>query len=92
MKFLADECIGMSVVTCLRDEGHDVTAVAEVMPQADDEEILARAVSEGRIVVTADKQHPTARTLVSWCTAVDGSIEVWYCCVCKTNGQRTRCR
>ena len=55
MKFLVDECTGMSVVTCLRDEGHDVTAVAEVMPQADDEEILARAVSEGRIVVTNDK-------------------------------------
>jgi len=30
-------------------------AVVEVMPEAEDEEILARAVSEGRIVVTNDK-------------------------------------
>ena len=30
-------------------------AVVEVMPEADDEEILDRAVSEGRIVVTNDK-------------------------------------
>lgn len=45
----------MSVVTFLRDQGHDVTAVAEVMPQADDEGILERAMSEGRILVTNDK-------------------------------------
>jgi len=55
MKFLVDECMGTSVVACLRDEGHDAVAVVEVMPQADDEEILARAASEGRIVVTNDK-------------------------------------
>jgi predicted nuclease of predicted toxin-antitoxin system len=55
MKFLVDECTGTSVVACLRDEGHDAVAVVEVMPEADDEEILARAVSEGRIVVTNDK-------------------------------------
>ncbi len=30
-------------------------AVAEVMHKADDEEILGRAVSEGRVVVTNDK-------------------------------------
>jgi predicted nuclease of predicted toxin-antitoxin system len=52
MKFLVDECTGTSVVACLRDEGHDAVAVVEVMPEADDEEILDRAVAEGRIVVT----------------------------------------
>lgn len=55
MKFLVDECTGTSVVICLRDAGHDVVAVADVMPEADDEEILRYAVSEGRIVVTNDK-------------------------------------
>lgn len=55
MKFLVDECTGTSVVTCLRDEGYDVVAVVEVIPEADDEKILERAVSEGRIVVTNDK-------------------------------------
>jgi predicted nuclease of predicted toxin-antitoxin system len=55
MKFLVDECTGTSVVTCLCDEGHDVAAVAKVMPQANDEEIMALALSEGRTIVTNDK-------------------------------------
>ncbi len=33
MKFLVDECAGASVVDCLRKAGHDVVAVAEVMPR-----------------------------------------------------------
>jgi len=55
MKFLVDECAGASVADCLRDAGHDVVAVAEVMPQANDEQILERAVLESRILVTNDK-------------------------------------
>ncbi|HET89361.1 MAG TPA: hypothetical protein ENN99_01260 [Chloroflexi bacterium] len=55
MKFLVDECTGISVVDCLRDEGYDVMAVAEVMPQADDEQILERAVSQDRILVTNER-------------------------------------
>lgn len=50
-----DECTGMSVVTYLQGEGHNVTVVADIMPEADDEEILECAVSEQRIVVTNDK-------------------------------------
>ena len=48
MKFLVDECTGTSVVACLRDEGHDAVAVVEVMPEADDREILDWAVFKGR--------------------------------------------
>jgi len=55
MKFLVDERTGTSVVACLRDKEHDAVAVVEVMPEANDEEILDRAVSEGRIVVTNNK-------------------------------------
>jgi predicted nuclease of predicted toxin-antitoxin system len=55
VKFLVDECTGTSIAACLRDEGYDVVTVAEVMPQASDRKILNRAVSEGRIVVTNDK-------------------------------------
>jgi predicted nuclease of predicted toxin-antitoxin system len=55
MKFLVDECTGMSVVTYLCETGHDVVAVVNVMPMADDKDILERAVSEDRIVVTNDK-------------------------------------
>jgi predicted nuclease of predicted toxin-antitoxin system len=55
MKCLVDECTGTSVAACLRDKGHDVVAVVDVMPEASDRDILRQAVLEGRIVVTNDK-------------------------------------
>jgi predicted nuclease of predicted toxin-antitoxin system len=55
MRFLVDESAGSAVATLLRDLGHDVLAVAETMPQADDSAILARGAQESRIVVTNDK-------------------------------------
>lgn len=55
MKFLVDECTGTSVLACLRDAGYDTVAGADVMPEADDEDILDYAVAEDRIVVTNDK-------------------------------------
>ena len=55
MNFIVDESTGAAVVTFLRATGHDVLAVAEDMPQANDHEILARAVQDGRILVTNDK-------------------------------------
>ncbi|MEZ4866312.1 MAG: DUF5615 family PIN-like protein [Caldilineaceae bacterium] len=54
-KFIVDECTGMAVVHFLRDQGHDAIGVSEVLPQAVDHEILQWALSEGRIVVTNDK-------------------------------------
>jgi len=55
MQFIVDESTGAAVVEYLRSVGHDVLAVAENMPQADDRDILVRAASEGRILVTNDK-------------------------------------
>lgn len=55
MKFIVDESSGTAVAEYLRSIGHDVVAVAEVLPQADDQDILAKAVDERRIVVTNDK-------------------------------------
>lgn len=55
MRFLVDECTGTSVVAYLREAGHDAVAVADVMPEADDEDILNYAVTEERVVVTNDK-------------------------------------
>ena len=55
MRFIVDESTGLAVAGYLRDRGHDVVVVFEEMPEARDEEILARAVVEGRIVVTNDK-------------------------------------
>lgn len=55
MDFIVDESSGIAVVEYLRSVGHDVLAVADTMPQANDPDILVRAVSEGRILVTNDK-------------------------------------
>jgi predicted nuclease of predicted toxin-antitoxin system len=55
MRFLVDESTGAAVAEALRSLGHDVISVSEALPQADDQEILARAVNESRIVVTNDK-------------------------------------
>lgn len=55
MRFIVDESTGSAVVVYLRTAGHDVLAVAEALPQADDWDILACAASEMRILVTNDK-------------------------------------
>lgn len=55
MRFIVDESTGLAVVKHLRDTGHDVLAVAEQMPQAVDADILTRAQSEQRILITNDK-------------------------------------
>jgi predicted nuclease of predicted toxin-antitoxin system len=55
MKFIVDESTGTSVVRYLRDAGHDVLSVIESMPAAKDRDILIRAVDEGRILITNDK-------------------------------------
>lgn len=55
MRFLVDESAGTAIATLLKDLAHDVLAVAEAMPQADDSVILACALRESRIVVTNDK-------------------------------------
>src|SRR5258708_5035774 len=55
MRFIVDESTGTSVAEYLRGQGHHVTVVAEALPQADDIEILRKAVAEKLIVVTNDK-------------------------------------
>lgn len=55
MRFLVDESAGAAIVEYLRGANHDVVSVAEQMPQADDDEVLAWAVAEGRILITNDK-------------------------------------
>ena len=57
MRFLIDENFPYSVAAGLRGRGHDVSAVFDVMRGASDEEILARARTEHRIIVTADKDY-----------------------------------
>jgi predicted nuclease of predicted toxin-antitoxin system len=55
MRFIVDESTGLAVAEYLRKVGYDALAVFEEMPEAFDEDILARAVTDGRIVVTNDK-------------------------------------
>lgn len=55
MRFLADECCDGGLVTALRDEGHDVFYVPELIAGATDEVVLGCAFDEERILLTEDK-------------------------------------
>ncbi len=54
MDFLADESCAGPVIRSLREAGHDVIAISEVAKGAADEQVLERAVSEKRVLVTED--------------------------------------
>lgn len=55
MKFLADECVYYVTVRILRVYGHDVVTVQEAgLAGRTDDEVLACAVAEGRILITND--------------------------------------
>lgn len=55
MRFLADENLDFAVVRILRTAGHDVRALAEEATRTVDAEVIALASSEGRILLTEDK-------------------------------------
>lgn len=55
MKFLIDVCAGKSIGDMLISEGHDVSFVRDRNPKLGDEEILAWAFEERRILITIDK-------------------------------------
>ena len=55
MRLIVDESSGTAVVVALRDKGHDVIAVADVLPRADDVRILEWASRERRVLITNDK-------------------------------------
>lgn len=55
LRFLVDECAGRAIADHLRQLGYDTTAIAETMPGADDSRVLAAALKQQRILVTADK-------------------------------------
>lgn len=55
MRILLDENIPGDVATTLRSRGHDVVWIRTDSPGTADETILARAVSEQRLLVTFDK-------------------------------------
>jgi predicted nuclease of predicted toxin-antitoxin system len=55
MRFLADECCDAGLVGDLRGNGHDVLYAVESLRGATDDELLARAYSENRILLAEDK-------------------------------------
>jgi predicted nuclease of predicted toxin-antitoxin system len=55
MIFLADEGVDGPVVKHLRENGYDVTYIAEMATGIDDETILELAKNENRILITRDK-------------------------------------
>ena|SRR5216683_5067308 len=57
MRFLANENFPLASVRRLREEGHDVFAIAESMPASKDEKVLSLAVQEGRILLTFDRDY-----------------------------------
>ncbi|MGH9364923.1 MAG: DUF5615 family PIN-like protein [Thermoanaerobaculia bacterium] len=52
---LADESCDFAVVRALRGAGHDVVAVIEISPRAEDTEVLRLARDERRVLLTEDK-------------------------------------
>lgn len=57
MRFLADENFPRSSVVRLRDAVHDVAFVAEDSPSMGDPDVLDRAIREGRILLTLDRDY-----------------------------------
>ena len=55
MNFLADESCPGPVIRALCKAGHDVIAIAEVTPGATDQQVLDRALSEKRVLITEDR-------------------------------------
>ncbi len=55
MLLLADENADFAVVRALREAGHDVVAVSQLSPRANDRDIIDRCHREIRILITEDK-------------------------------------
>ena len=55
MKFLADECVDAPIVARLREDGHEITYVAEMAQGISDDEVLDLANSNTMLLMTGDK-------------------------------------
>ena len=55
LRFLADESCDYAVVRTLTGLGHQVLAVADISPRADDESVIGLALQERCVLLTEDK-------------------------------------
>ena len=55
MKFLIDECVGLSVANWLKEQGYDAVSVYDIGIGISDDEVLQKAFSGNRILITCDK-------------------------------------
>lgn len=55
MKFLIDAGVGKNVEDVVQDSGYDVKSMRKIDIKAKDADILRLAVSEGRMIITMDK-------------------------------------
>jgi predicted nuclease of predicted toxin-antitoxin system len=55
VRFLIDRCVSRHVARRLRDLGHDVADIRDRGEDPGDEQVLAWAIAEGRVLVTLDK-------------------------------------
>ena len=58
MKFLVDRCAGRRLADWLARQDHDVLEARNLGPDPGDSELLRRAESEGRVVITIDTDFP----------------------------------
>jgi hypothetical protein len=55
LKLLADECCDRALLHTLVALGHDVLDVADLAPGSSDDDVLALAVTSGRLLFTEDR-------------------------------------
>jgi predicted nuclease of predicted toxin-antitoxin system len=59
MRLCVNENLPGDCVAALRATGHDVLWIRESIPGAADDEVLARALTESRLLITLDKDFGT---------------------------------
>ena len=55
MRFLVDECAGLSLASWLREQSHEVFSIYDEARGMSDKDLLVKASLEGWIVITCDK-------------------------------------
>lgn len=55
MKFVVDECTGPTAARWLGQQGHDVISIFDDARGVEDDQVLAMAFADSRVVITSDK-------------------------------------